>query len=371
MTPGTPGPAPGPAVVPGAAPLAAGTRLLHIGPHKTGSTAVQVALRDAGEALARHDVLYALGNERGYRARRAGWAFGLAGHPAGRELPPQRAWAALATQVRESRHRLTCVSNEDFGRATAEQVRRLAEELGGRLHVVAAARRLDRYLPSQWQQRVRAGDGRGWEDWLRVVLDTDAATDDWDRRNVWFSHDVDALLGRWVDVVGPGAFTLVLLDETDRGQLFATFESLLGLPAGTLRAAPDSSNASLDWAGTELVRAVNELALARGLDHTGRRQLVRQVLPEVAGMSRGSGPSSPPVPAWAVDRLRELSERRVAQVEAWRARGVHVVGEPASMQLPDGVVVAESPLVPPPVDRTVAERVVADALGTTGVPLPD
>ena len=112
-------------------------------------------------------------------------------------------WKQLVREVADAGDQRVCVSNEDFGRATPRRSA-AGRGLGGDgVHVVAVARRLDRYLPSQWQERVKAGDRRSYDDWLRVVLDT---TDDefaWDRKNVWFSHDIGDLVARWVaDVVG-------------------------------------------------------------------------------------------------------------------------------------------------------------------------
>src|SRR3954454_2542682 len=230
-----------------------GTRLVHIGPHKTGSTAIQVALHTARDRLAEHWVGYF--TTRGYRPRKAGWALGIRGRPNGSPRPPIRHWRRLVAAVEAADAARGCVSNEDFGRATAPQIARLVKDLGGdRVRIVAVARRLDRFLPSQWQERVKAGDERTYEEWLRVVLDTDDPGLDWDRRNVWFSHDVRALVGRWTAVVGPERFTLIVSDESDRTLIPRTFETLLGLPKGFVVPDPSRSNRGLSWAGAELLR---------------------------------------------------------------------------------------------------------------------
>src|SRR5688572_11528593 len=133
--------------------LPEGTRLIHIGPHKTGSTAVQTTLHTARPMLAAHGVHYA---GKGVRSRKAGWSIGLAGRPAGSEQPPERHWKRFSREVRNAGAVRVCISNEDFGRADDAQRRRIIEDLGGdRAHVVAVARRLDSYLPSQWQERVK------------------------------------------------------------------------------------------------------------------------------------------------------------------------------------------------------------------------
>ena len=68
------------------------------------------------------------------------------------------------------------------------------------------------------------------------------------------------------------------------------------------------------------------------------------------------GPKSPPFPSWALAQLRELSDERVAQIQALDVR---VVGEAESMRLPVDVPVAEAPLEIPSVSGEVAAAAVA------------
>lgn len=336
--------------------LPAGSRLVHIGPHKTGSTAIQVALLEARPRLAEHGVVYATGGS-SHRPDKAGWALGVRGKPVGSEQPPIKHWHRLVREVTDAGDRRVCVSNEDFGRATPEQARRLVADLGGdAVHVVAVARRLDRYLPSQWQERVKAGDRRPYDEWLRAVLAPDDEFD-WDRKNVWYSHDLAQLVPRWLDVVGPDRFTLILSDEADRELLPGTFEGLLGLPPGTVRPNPSRSNRGLSLAETELVRAVHGILDDAGWTRPQRRRWVKVgVLADMQRRPVPPGPKSPPLPAWAVEDLRERSERRVEQA---RSLGVRIVGDPESMRMPADVPVADGPPEPPALDVDVAAAAVA------------
>ncbi len=336
--------------------LPPGSRLVHIGPHKTGSTAIQVALQEARPLLAEHGVVYATGGA-SHRPDRAGWALGVRGRPAGSPQPPIEHWERLVQEVAAAGDQRVCVSNEDFGRATPELAERIVTDLGGdAVHVVAVARRLDRYLPSQWQERVKAGDHRPYDEWLGRVLATDEEWD-WDRRNVWFSHDLAQLVPRWTDVVGPDRFTLILSDETDRELLPATFDALLGLPPGTVRPNPDRSNRGLSLAETELLRAVHSILEDAGWTRPQRRPWVRRsLLAEMQRRPRPTGPSSPPLPAWAADALRERSDRRVEEA---RSLGVRLVGDPESMRMPDDTPVADAASGPAALDPDLAASAVA------------
>lgn len=339
-------------------PLPPGSRLVHIGPHKTGSTAIQVAMQEARDELAAHGVHYATGG-RSHRPDKAGWAFGVRGKPAGTEAPPMKHWKRLVTEVADAGDQRVCISNEDFGRATREQVPELVAALGGdAVHVVAVARRLDKYLASQWQERVKAGDPRTWDDWLRVVLADDDGKS-WDRKNVWFSHDTGRLVRRWTEAVGPDRFWLLLMDEGDRDLLPHSFEALLGLPTGTLKPNPSRSNRGLTWAETELIRSVNE-ALGEDWSRPERRRYVKAgILQDMQEQPAPPGPKSPPLPAWALDRLRELTDERLHALDAI---GVHVIGTADSQRLPDDLAGAEEMPEPPPITHEIAAAAIASVM---------
>lgn len=341
-----------------------GSRLVHIGPHKTGSTAIQGALHEARAALEEHGVHYA---GAGVRPRQAGWALGIAGRKAGTPVPPMRHWDELVRDVRDAGPRRVCVSNEDFGRATPEQTKKVVGDLGGDavhpVHVVAVARRLDRYLPSQWQERVKAGQSKSYEDWLRVVLAEES--DAWDWRNVWRAHDTAGLVRRWTAEVGAESFTLIVSDDSDRDLLPRTFEQLLGLPEGLLEPRPDRSNRSLSWSEVELVRSLNQASRRNGWSKDLHDSLVKQqVVRTLRGLPPAQvGPRTPPLPAWALDRVREISD---ARVEAIKTLGVRVVGDPEVLRVPADLAVGSTSDCPPvPVETAakVLEAVITAAGG--------
>ena len=349
-------------MTPAGSTIPEGARLVHIGPHKTGSTAIQVALHSAHQQLAEHGVAYVTTG--GYRPRKAGWALGVRGRPSGTSKPPLKHWRRFVEAVETADAARVCVSNEDFGRATPEQVSRVVDDLGGeRVRVVSVVRRLDRYLPSQWQERVKAGDHRTYDEWLRVVLDTDNPAPDWDRRNVWYSHDVRALVERWLAEVEPDRYTVVLSDETDHSVLPRTFEALLGLPEGLVVPDPSRSNRGLTWAETELIRSANSLLEQRGVARPQRRRLLSSgVHKEMQERPTPSGPKSPPLPDWAAERLRDLGDQRVKDLQGLGERGVHLVGDPDLMRMPTDVDTAPTPLPTPAIDLATSAAVLASAL---------
>ena len=315
--------------------LPAGAVLLHIGPYKTGSTALQTALFEARDAMAEHGVAYP---GRWRRAMRPGWAV-LGYVPRGRKPTPISVWDEFCAEVRAAADQRVCVSTEDFGSAGPDRIARIVEGLGpSRVHVVAVARRLDRLLPSQWQERVKSHDPITYDAWLRRVLGTDAG--DREHQRFWASHDLVAMADRWRSALGPDRFTLVVPDETDPDVVPRAFEELLGLPQGLL-VLPPASNASLSANATELVRRVNELFEDQGWpDETYHRMVQQAAVKQLIEVPRPAGEGRiPPLPGWAAARVDELAASRAREIAD---RAIPVLGAAEGLLAPATAVSGES-----------------------------
>jgi hypothetical protein len=108
---------------------------------------------------------------------------------------------------------------------------------------------------------------------------------------------------------------------------------------------------------------VNGLLEQRGVERPQRRRLLTVgVLRDMQARPTPSGPKSPPLPDWAADRIRELSDRRVADLEALAGRGVRLIGDPGLMRMPAEVPTAAPPLPTPSIDLLVAAETLASAL---------
>ena len=293
--------------------------MLHIGPHKTGSTAIQVALFAARDALLEHGVYYPgkarrprAASEELFRAVKKGDTGAL------------KRWDALVAEVGSAQERVVCVSDEQFGKGSREIVGRIVGELGDeKAHVVAVARPLDSYLPSQWQERVKAGRPETYDEWLRIVFGDQKH---FERGNVWNAHDTQRLVDRWLAFVPPERFTLIVANESDRNQLPRVFEQLLGLPDGLLELVPDKSNQSLVLAEVELIRGVNRALREQGLPLAKYQPWLKHAVRAASAYDGPRpGPRKPLMPAWADELVRERSD---ARVEAVKNLPVNVVGDP-------------------------------------------
>ena len=302
--------------------LPSGAVLVHIGPYKTGSTAIQTTLALHRDDMAPHGVLYP---GEGHRQMRPTWAL-IGRGAAGVSAVPMSEWEELAAEVRAAADRRVVISSEDLASAKVDQAQRLATDLGpDRVHVLLVVRRLDKLFPSSWQERVKSwNETRTYEEWLREVLDPDrsgrAAS------TFWRNHGVTNLVSVWEQAVPPERIVLLVADESDRGRSPRTFERLLGLPDGLLTPGP-RENTSLSMDKIELYRQVNQLFKDHEWSARHRRELIyrgmlhglRQVEPTELDVP------IPQLPSWAADRSGELSRTRATQVS--RHPGL-VIGDP-------------------------------------------
>jgi hypothetical protein len=339
--------------------LAAGARLLHIGPHKTGTTAIQGAFHLARGRLAAHGVVYAGADRQPMRATLA-----VTGRPAmlGESRPDMAYWDKLVRDVREAGDQRV-ISSEFFADGDDEAARRVVADLGGpRVHVVVTLRPLARVMPSQWQQYLQNGLRTPYLEWLDGMLRQPPY--DQPTPTFWQRHRHDKLIARWAAAAGAQNVTVIVVDGSDRLALLRTFESLLALPGGFLAPEDDVVNRSLTLAETEVVRQLNEEFKRRGWPGASYARFMRYgAVRQMKGRRPLPGEPQIATPAWALERVAEISAEMTRNIEAL---GVRVVG--------DLTALSRSPARPPEAGggdgpATPAIPVEAGAEAGTAVPV--
>ena len=306
--------------------LEAGARLLHIGPHKTGTTAIQGALDLARGRLAEHGVIYAGAARQPMRATLA-----VTGRPAmlGEAQPDMAYWDRLVQSIRAAGDQRVVISSEFFADGDDEAARRVVADLGGpRVHVVVTLRPLDRVMPSQWQQFVQNGFCTPYLEYLdRILRQPDQPTP-----RFWLRHRHDKLVARWAAAAGAQNVTVIVVDGSDRLALLRTFDSLLGLPAGFLVPEDDVVNRSLTLAETEIVRQLNEEFKRREWPGASYARFVRYGAVKQM-KARRPLPGEPQIttPVWALERVAEISAEMTRNIAAL---GVRVVGDLSALRCP-------------------------------------
>jgi hypothetical protein len=301
-------------------PVPVGSRILHIGPHKTGTTALQAALHAARAELERQGVQYAGQGRHSASAVQA--ALGLPTPWSKRNEPPRRlAWRRLLLSIRRSSARRVLLSSEFFADGTPAAIRSVVDELDpARVHVVATLRPLARIIPSQWQQWVQNQLTESFDRWLdRLLHEPPSASE-----LFWRRHRHDELIDRWSQIVGPDRMTVVVLDPRDHDFVFRSIERLTELVPGTLQPVPDYANRSLTLAEVEVIRAINIELADQGLARAEYNRLMRfGAAPLMKRREPRPGEARLELPSWSVAPI-EAIQREI--VDAVRASGVRVVG---------------------------------------------
>ncbi len=309
--------------------LEAGTRLLHIGPHKTGTSAIQGAFRLARDRLAAHGVVYAA-TVRGVQA--------VTGRPAmlGEASPDITHWHKLVRDISKSGNQRVVVSSEFFAHANDAAASRVIEDLGGsRVHVVVTLRPLIKIMPSQWQQYLQNGMSTPYLKWLDGMLREPPYTKP--TPSFWKRHRHDKLIARWAAVAGAQNLTVIVVDESDRLMLLRTFESMLSLPDRFLVPNEEMANRSLTVAEAEVVRLLNAEFKSQEWPGSSYARFMRYGAVRQMKTARQPLPGEPKIvsPAWALERAAEIGAEMAENI---LALGVRVVGDISVLgRLPGGL----------------------------------
>ena len=350
-------PGPTPAVPAPVEPFPVGSRILHIGPPKTGTSALQASCLQARPLLLQQGVRY-IGGADPARA-----VTGLRTIGGNREVPSIRWWKALVHEMEHASEPRVLYSAEALAEASEDAIQRIAIDVGPTIHVLVTLRPIDVVLASQWQQIIQHGSDMSLEDWLRRILGDvgTAPADPLPLRVFQFGDLVD----RWAREVGPEHLTVVVLERSDPGFLFRTAEALLALRPGTLSAEDEHVNRSLSLPEIEVIRRMNRQAREAGISNNARAILVGGGA-AAAAKRRPAATGAPKVrlPAWAAARAAEMGSAAAAAIGA---SGVRVLGDletliPASAPASDGGAgVAEAEGIDP---ETAAAMALGVAWGT-------
>ncbi|MFZ9269182.1 MAG: hypothetical protein ACO232_03600 [Candidatus Limnocylindrus sp.] len=307
--------------------LPEGTRLLHIGPPKTGTSALQSSCHACRISMRQQGVRYA-GAAR--QASTAAYAVTRRVHPSTGKPPSMRHWNSLVREVRGARERRVLISSEFFAGASDEQAKGIIRDLDpAKAHVAITLRPLAKILASRWQQNVQEGARIHYDEWLREILENPIGEHG---KRFWSRQRHDALVKRWVEAVGSDRVTVIVVDEHDHNSLLTRFEELLGLDTGTLIPQKDSSNRSLTIEEIEAVRSFNEQYFGEHFS----KALHYKMMARGAALYMKARPVAPnesrlSTPLWAVAKANALGSEVINAVQSLNVR---VLGDLDSLVVP-------------------------------------
>jgi len=298
--------------------------LLHIGPPKTGTSALQGACHAQRDALKRAGVHYA---GSGVQPSTAAYAVTLREHPNTGRPPPMCHWKSLVREVNAKRAETVLISSEFFAGASDAQAREIVRALGAeRVYLVITLRPLGKIFASRWQQNVQEGARVSYEDWLGDVL---RAPDSAHAKRFWSRQRHDALIRRWAAAAGPSHVHVIVIDDQDHDGILRSFEQLLGIPTKTLTGHRDSPNRSMTLEEIEVIRAFNSQFADEGISQALRYKLMSRGA--ATHMKRRTPDRSEPriaTPEWAVAEANRITSEMIGSITAL---GVGIHGDLASL----------------------------------------
>jgi hypothetical protein len=347
-------------------PLPPDAVLVHIGMHKTGTTALQSLLAGNRDALGEHGVTYPGDREAHHVHARSLTQFDV-GWQGENPAPPPHVWADLAADVTQTPGRVV-LSSEFFSAARGDQPDRLVDDLGrARVHILLGVRAMSAVAVSAWQQTLKQGRLADVGQWAARNLPRDGRPPR--NRTFWEQWDLGAQARRWVQAAGADRVTIVAVDARDRQLLPGTVEALLGLPPGLLSAQqPAKTNRGMTAVEAELVRQVNE-AVRDKIDWPQYRDIVRLGVIRTLVESRTPAPDEPKpaLPPWAVAELEQAGRRAVEEIGATGARIVgrlEALAETETETAGSAAGSARGPVTTVPIDVGVRAVVGAVAAAT-------
>jgi len=322
--------------------LDTGEVLLHVGPPKTGTTALQHSMAQARPQLKAQGVLYPGKRFSHWTASCSALGIATTAHPADPPVAPE-VWQKFIARVARRKDRAV-VSSEQFADADPALATRIVDDLGGpgAVRVLLTLRPLALILPSSWQQSLKSGAPKPlpgplrhaksrvvkpYEQWLQETLKGKNAT-------FWGRFDYAGLLDRWAQVVGADRIAVIVVDSADPLRILRDAEQVIGLAPGTLERVTTKTNRSLTYEEAALVRQwLVELERRAPMPTEQYHQWIRRgaLWGLVDGRQPGVDEHSIRTPAWA---LEEIDARTAAMTAVIRASGAAVYGDLDDLVVP-------------------------------------
>jgi len=330
--------------------------ILHVGFHKSGTSALQESFFAQRKELETKGVLYP---SVGWQAHhRIAWAIGRkrwGWKDRGGKTTPNSTWTKMLWRIRLSQANKVVLSSEFLSELPLEKIQILKKQVQGRhVKVLFTLRPLVKLLGSSYQQYLKYGLKEDYVTWLHSVLDVPGQS----KLNptFWKRHMHGEVVARWAEVFGAENVSVVIVDEQKPEFLFDSINEYLGLPAGFVKPQPTGSNRSLSLEEMTLLLELNkrfptERSWPEYLTFI-RNGYVRELTDKVPVKA---GKDKLPTPSWAIEagnkiaiqsklRLQELGVKVYGDLESLDCAKV-LEGEPKYPQSIDTETIAQAMLV--------------------------
>jgi hypothetical protein len=311
--------------------------ILHVGFHKSGTSALQESLANQRDELHKAGVLYpSIGKKAHHRV-----AWGLSQKPwgwkaKGAEKTPYKTFSRMASLINLSSAPKIILSSEFFAELEPEFLQKLASSIRGRqIKILFTLRPLAKLLSSSYQQYLKFGLKADYVEWLHSILDEPGVS----KLNptFWKRHMHGEVVEKWASIFGNKNISVLVVDEQKPEFLYESINDYLGLPAGFLKPEQEGSNRSLSVEEVSLLLELNrrfpkEREWSEYLIFI-RNGYIRELTDKVPIKA---GSTKLLTPSWAVAKANEIAGESKKKIQAL---GVEVLGDITSLdtaKVPEG-----------------------------------
>lgn len=227
--------------------------VLHIGMMKTATTYLQGVLQNNREELAKQGWLYP-----GKHLNHQREVYGLCGKNVywyrkvlERDVELGK---SLVEEIKETPHSVI-VSSEALSSLSSEGIKKIVEKVGCPVRVVVTVRSLYKVLPSAWQQYVKGGSTRSFEQMLDKFIQSRE-----DLSGPWRTYAYGNIVKKWSEVADVHTVVIPITKKEGEPTTWDLFQKACGLPNVSNTNVPASqANISLPIEGVNFLVEVNKV----------------------------------------------------------------------------------------------------------------
>jgi hypothetical protein len=310
--------------------------ILHVGFHKTGTTAIQTSMYYSRSELKTKGITYLYSRARAHH--QAAWSlsqrlWGWKGR-GGKKTPPGQ-WIKFAKTVNTTAGTVIA-SSEFFSEINTQQIQKIRQDIKSKdVQIIFTIRPLVKLLASSYQQYLKYGIKSTYEEWLHAQLDDPGTTKM--TQSFWHRNFHGQSIANWAKVFGAQNITVMIVDESQPEQLYNHFNDYLGLPANFLSEQKTGGNRSLSVEEIEFLREINN-QFPKDKSWSEYTIFIREKA--IKSLTDSNFPESGQkllTPEWAQKISRTLTSQSVGQI---KQAGVKIVGNIDSLleaKVPEGI----------------------------------
>ena len=314
--------------------------VIHAGFHKSGTTALQESFDSQSDELRQNGIIYPnIGRKAHHHiawalsGRTWGW------NKKGGEKTSRREWTRIAKAINSNKSETILLSSEFFSEISKEEINTIFNDIKGRkIEVIFTLRPLVKLLGSSYQQYLKYGITADYVSWLHSVLDKPGESKI--NPTFWLRHFHGRVVAKWVEVLGAGNVTVLIVDESKPEFLYDSINQYLGLPKDFIKPQKTGSNRSLSLEEIALLLEINK-AFPKERNWSEyqifiRNGYIRRLTDEVKAPSDARKLLTP---KWAIDKGNEIGSQNKRELLASEAIIIGDIESLDSASVPEGEVV--------------------------------